>query len=160
MEQSSSQEAGITQLQLAELPPPPEGLLSTDVSPMPTSGHASHPEGSGDLRVSPSIAAELTSSTTTLPLPPKSGIPHVWGQLSSQEKGSQRFQGRSLSEACCRPIWRWRAVASGQWPVHPRYLPAQPGSASDSALLTAVGSFLGRHGVRARFSSQLHQAAF
>ena len=58
-----------------------------------------------------------------LPLPPKSGIPHVWGQLSSQEKGSQRSQGRSLSETCCRPIWRWRAVASGQWPVHPRYLP-------------------------------------
>ena len=65
MEEGSSQEAGITRLQLAELPPPPEGLLSTDVSPLLTSGHASHPEGSGDLRVSPSIAAELTSSTTT-----------------------------------------------------------------------------------------------
>ena len=95
-----------------------------------------------------------------LPLPPKSGIPHVWGQLSSQEKGSQRSQGRSLSEACCRPIWRWRAVTSGQRPVHPRYLPGQPGSASDSAHLTPTGHFFGRHGVRARFSSQLHQAAF
>ena len=65
MEEGSSQEAGITQFQLAELPPPPEGLLLTAVSSMLTSGHASQPEGSENLRVSPSIAAELTSSTTT-----------------------------------------------------------------------------------------------
>ena len=65
MEEGSSQEAGIAQFRLAELPPRPDGISSTVVSPSPTSGQASLPEDSENLRVSPSIAAALIASTTT-----------------------------------------------------------------------------------------------
>jgi hypothetical protein len=66
MEEGSSQEGDIVRFRLADLPTRPEEISSTAVSPPTPSGQASLPEGSENLRASPSIAAALKPSTTTV----------------------------------------------------------------------------------------------